>query len=253
MATSRSGSQPGSSPLQTREHQPNRFRPSFLSNLQARRIRFWLLCVGKGLLRLNVECQGLEHVPPGEPLIVAAAPHRNWIDPFLLLLALPSLPRLYFVAASDTPGARWWKTLIISIAGGMAPVRARGGLNRDGLETSLDILHAGNRLGIFPEGWGNTASPFDILPLKRGTAFLSAHSACRVLPVGISGATDLWRGATLRVRIAPPIAALPPGSDRAAEQAYVDHLREVLMTIVPPSPPQPASGIKPWNWLTKLL
>jgi 1-acyl-sn-glycerol-3-phosphate acyltransferase len=230
-----------------------RFRRSFLSDLQARRIRLWLSLVGKGILRLRVEVEGLEHIPAGEPLIVAAAPHRNWIDPFLLLLVFPALPRLYFVAAADTPGNRWWKRLAIEIAGGMAPVSSRGALNREGLETSLAILDGGNRLGIFPEGWGNTGASLDVLPLKRGVAFLSEHSGCRVLPVGISGATDLWRGATLRVRIAPPLAALSAGADRTIEQAFVDRLREILIETVPETPPEPASGKKPWRWLTRML
>jgi hypothetical protein len=50
-----------------------RFRPTLWSALQARRIKLWLTLVGKGLLRFNIEVEGLELVPQGEPLIVAAA------------------------------------------------------------------------------------------------------------------------------------------------------------------------------------
>lgn len=230
----------------------DRFRPNLLSALQARRIKLWLTLVGKGLFRFKVEVTGLEHVPPGEPLIVAAAPHRSWSDPFLLLVALPALPRLYFIAAADTPENRWWKRLAIEIAGGMVPVSSRGKLNRDSLELSLAILASGNRVGIFPEGWGPKPDP-EILPLKRGVAFLSEHSGCRVLPVGLSGNLELWRGATLRVQIALPMDALPPGSDRNAEQAFVDRLRAVLVANVPPAPPPPTDGRKPWRWLTQMI
>jgi 1-acyl-sn-glycerol-3-phosphate acyltransferase len=229
-----------------------RFRPTLWSALQARRIKLWLALVSKGLLRFKIEVEGLEHVPKGEPLIVAAAPHRNWIDPFLLLTVLPSLPRLYFLAAADTPGNRWWKRVLVWLAGGMVPVSTGGPLNREGLELSLAILGAGNRIGIFPEGWGAKPVP-EVLPLKRGVAFLSEHSGCRVLPVGLSGTTDYWRGATMRVRIAPPLAALPPHADRGEEQMYVDQLRDVLAAIVPPPPPAPPSGRKPWRWLTRLM
>ena len=85
----------------------------------------------------------------------------------------------------------------------------------------------GNRVGIFPEGWGAKPDP-EIMPLKRGVAFISQHSGCRVLPVALAGTTDLWRGKTLRVRIAPPLDALPPGANRHEEQIYVDGLRAVL-------------------------
>ena len=145
------------------------------------------------------------------------------------------------------------ETLAMAIAGGMAPVSTRGKLNRDGLQTSLDILRGGNRLGIFPEGWGHAAAPLEVLPLKRGVAFLSEHSGRRVLPVGLAGTTDFWRGATLRVRIAPPLDALPSGADRLEEQEFVDRLRAVMQAAVPDAPPQLASGKKPWRWLTRLM
>jgi 1-acyl-sn-glycerol-3-phosphate acyltransferase len=233
--------------------QANRFHPNLLSRLQARRIHLCLSLLARGLFRLNVDVEGLEHVPAGEPLIVAAAPHRNWIDPFLVMAVMPSLPRLYFVAASDTAGARWWKTLAINIAGGMAPVTTKGGPNRDGLEISLTILAEGNRLGIFPEGWNNNAAPLEILPLKRGVAFLSEHSGRRVLPLGLAGTTDLWRGATLRVRIAPPLDMLPRGSNRNAEQAFVDQLHVILQAVQPAPPREPVDGKKPWSWLKRML
>jgi 1-acyl-sn-glycerol-3-phosphate acyltransferase len=229
-----------------------RFRWTVWSALQARRIKLWLSLVGKGLLRFNIEVEGLEHVPRGEPLIVAGAPHRNWIDPFLILQVLPTLPRTYFLAAADTVGNRWWKQLFIELAGGMVPVATRGQLNRDGLELALGILERGNRVGIFPEGWGEKPDP-EIMPLKRGVAFISQHSGCRVLPVALAGTTDLWRGKTLRVRIAPPLDALPPGANRHEEQSYVDDLRTVLLAAVPPEPEEPRDGKKPWRWLTKAI
>jgi 1-acyl-sn-glycerol-3-phosphate acyltransferase len=237
---------------QRKANASQRFRRSLLSALQARRIKLWLNLLGKGLLRFKIEVQGLEHVPNGEPLIVAAAPHRNWIDPFLLLAVLPPLPRLYFLGSDDAPTNRWWKRLALEIAGGFAPVKTRGGLNRDGLETSLAILRAGNRLGIFPEGW--VPGPADeIAPLKRGVAFLSEHTGLRVLPVGIAGTSELWRGKPLRVRIGPPLGALGPNASRVEEQAYVDRLRAAIEAELPPPPPEPTDGKKPWSRLTRLI
>jgi 1-acyl-sn-glycerol-3-phosphate acyltransferase len=227
-----------------------RYRPTLWSALQARRIRLWLTLVGKGLLRFNIEVEGLELVPRGESLVIAAAPHRNWIDPFLILQILPPLPRTYFLAAADTTGNRWWKRILIDLAGGMVPVATRGQLNRDGLQLALAILQRGNRVGIFPEGWGPKPDP-EILPLKRGVAFISQHSGCRVLPVALAGTSDLWRGKTLRVRIAPPVDALPPGANRHEEQTYVDSLRAVLHDVLPAEPAEPPDGKKPWRWLTR--
>jgi 1-acyl-sn-glycerol-3-phosphate acyltransferase len=231
---------------------PRRFRPSLWSALQARRIKLWLALVGKGLFRFQIEVEGLEHVPPGEPLIVAAAPHRGWLDPFLVLIVLPPLPRTYFLAAVGLPGDRWWKRLALHIAGGMVPVATGGQLNREGLTLALAILAQGNRVGLFPEGWADKPDP-QVMPLKRGVAFLSEHSGRRVLPVALAGPRELWRGKTLRVRIAPPLPALAPGANRTEEQAYVDRLRAVLQEATPQPPPEPADSQKRWRWLTHLV
>ena len=228
-----------------------RFRRTLWSALQARRIKLWLALAGRGLFRFRIEVEGLEHIPQGESLIAAAAPHRNWSDPLLLLTVLPPLPRTYFLAAVGLPGDRRWKRLVLNIAGGMVPVATTGQLNREGLELALAILAHGNRVGIFPEGWGAKPDP-EVMPLRRGVAFLSAHSGRRVLPVALAGTTELWRGKTLRVRIAPPLPALEPGADRHAEQAYVDRLRAMLQEVAPAPPPEPADGQKRWRWLTHL-
>jgi hypothetical protein len=74
-----------------------------------------------------------------------------------------------------------------------------------------------------------------------------------VLPVALAGTTDLWRGKTLWVRIAPPLDALPPGANRREEQIYVDRLRAVLQDALPTEPAEPSDGKKPWRWLTRAM
>jgi 1-acyl-sn-glycerol-3-phosphate acyltransferase len=232
----------------------DRFRPSLIGAVQARVIRRLITLVGKGILRLHVEVAGLEHVPRGEPLIVAAAPHRNWVDTFLLLMVLPPLPRVYFLGSAQQTQHQVWRRVLLRLTGGFVPVSTIGQINRESLQTSLAILGAGNSIGIYPEGWENVdEAPAEVRPLKRGVAFLSEHSGRRVLPVGIAGTMEWWRGKTVRLRIAPPLAALPPGADRTEEQAYVDLLRETLQQTLPPLPVEPVSGRKPWRWLTKML
>ena len=184
------GSEP---PVRGGDGQANRFRPNLRSALQARRIKLWLALLGKGLFRFNIEVEGLEHIPPGEPVIVAAAPHRSWVDPFLILTVLPALPRTYFLAAIGTTGDRRWKRFAMSLAGGMVPVETRGSLNREGLALALTILAQGNRIGIFPEGWGDKPD-LEVMPLKRGVAFMSEHSGRRVLPIALAGAYGVVAG-----------------------------------------------------------
>jgi 1-acyl-sn-glycerol-3-phosphate acyltransferase len=149
---------------------------------------------------------------------------------------------------------RWWKRAILRLMGGVVPVSTLGQLNRDGLETSLAILAAGNRLGIFPEGQGQFQKPpAEIQPVKRGVAFLGERSGCRVLPIGLAGTQELWRGKTFRLRVGPPLDAPAPSASRTELQTYADRLVAAIAEAMPPLPPEPVDGKKPWRWLSKLL
>lgn len=225
-----------------------------VSWLQARLIRRLLFLIGRGIFRLDFQFRGLEHIPRGEPLIVAAAPHRNWIDPFLIVMAMPSNPRVYFLGSAEGMFDKWWKRGVLTVLGGVIPVSTEGNLNRQGLETSLAILKADRRLGLFPEGWNQEQQPPDqIQPIRRGVAFLAERSARRVLPVGLAGTQELWRGKTLRLQVGPPLDALHPDATRAEETAYAERLTAALRAVLPPLPSEPADGRKPWPWLTRLL
>ena len=230
------------------------YRPTRLTRLQARIVRRLLYLIGGGIFRLRFQFRGLEHVPPGEPLVIAAAPHRNWIDPFLIVMALPLRPRIYFLGSAEGMFDTWWKRAVLAAVGGVVPVSTSGQLNREGLETSLAILAADQRLGIFPEGWSQEHQPpAEIRPIRRGVAFLAERSGCRVLPVALAGSRELWRGKTLRLQVSAPLEPPPPGSTRAEETAYADRLTAALRAALPPLPPEPPDGHKPWPWLTRLL
>ena len=234
--------------------EPTQFRSTLASQVQARVVRRLLLVIGRGIFRLRFEFRGLEHVPTGEPLIVAAAPHRNWIDPFLIVMALPVGPRIYFLGSAEGMFNRWWKRTVLWAVGGVIPVSTQGQLNREGLETSLQILAADQRLGLFPEGWNQESKPPDeIQPIRRGVAFLAERSARRVLPIGLAGTQELWRGKTLRLQVGEPLDPPPAGATRAEETTYAERLAEALRAVLPPLPPEPSNGHKPWPWLTRLL
>jgi 1-acyl-sn-glycerol-3-phosphate acyltransferase len=231
-----------------------RLRSTLNSRLQARFSRRLLFVLGCGLFRLKLQFHGLEHVPPGEPLIIAAAPHRNWIDPFLVVMALPPLPRIYYLGSAQGMFNKWWKRAVLAAVGGVVPVSTVGQLNREALDVSLAILASDNRLGLMPEGWGQEACPpTEIQPIRRGVAFLAEHSRCRVLPVGLAGTQELWRGKTLRLQVGPPLEALATGASRTEQTAYAVRLGHALEAVLPPQPPEPEAGRKPWRWLTGLL
>src|SRR5262245_45704319 len=113
---------------------------------QARLSRLVVSLIGKRLFGFRVEVSGRENVPAGEPLIVASGPHRNWVDGFLLMIALPALPRLTFLA-SENVSDRLWKRIVVFVAGGFEAVSFTSTVNREALTAAQGVLHRGDRLG----------------------------------------------------------------------------------------------------------
>ncbi len=224
-----------------------------MKSLQARFARLVVRLIGEGLFGLRIEVSGAEHVPAGEPLIVAAGPHRNWVDGFLLMIALPALPRLTFLA-SENVSDRLWKRLVVFVAGGFEPVSFTSAVNREALAAAQEVLGRGDRLGIFPEGWDHLADPMrEIGAFRRGVAFIAQQSGRRVLPVALAGAKPLWRGKTLRVRIGASLGPPLADADRAVQQAWSDELGATLQELIPPEPPEIPVGQRRWPWLTDLF
>jgi 1-acyl-sn-glycerol-3-phosphate acyltransferase len=209
--------------------------------------------IGTRLFGFRIEVSGRENVPVGQPLIVAGGPHRNWVDGFLLLVALPPQPRLVFLA-SENVSDRWWKRVLVRLAGGFEPVSTTSVLNRDALEAALLVLARGDRLGIFPEGWDHLEGPMrEIGPFRRGLAFVAQQSGRCVLPVALAGSKPLWRGKTLQVRIGTLLDPPPMDAGKVAQQAWSDQLRIALQELIPSEPPEILLGKRRWPWLTDLF
>jgi hypothetical protein len=70
--------------------------------LAYRFLRLVGVVVRRGILGFRIEVEGREHLPVDERgrraggWIAAALPHRTWVDPFVLVVALPASPRLAF-------------------------------------------------------------------------------------------------------------------------------------------------------------
>jgi 1-acyl-sn-glycerol-3-phosphate acyltransferase len=228
---------------------PFRLFPALQASLVTGGVRF----IGRRVFGFRIEVSGLEHVPAGEALIVAGAPHRNWVDGFLLIIALPAEPRLVFLV-SENAFRLWWRRAVIRLVGGVEPVSTRSALNRDALQASLRVLARGDRLAILPEGWHHLeASPREIGELRRGVAFIAQQSARRVLPVAIAGSKPLWRGKTLRLRIGAPLPSPAINAAKGEQEAWSATLRATLQELLPSEPPEIPVTRRHWTWLTDWL
>jgi 1-acyl-sn-glycerol-3-phosphate acyltransferase len=209
--------------------------------------------IGTRLFGFRIEVSGRENVPADQPLIVAGGPHRNWVDGFLLLVALPPQPRVVFLA-SENVSDRWWKRLLVRLAGGFEPVSTTSVLNREALDAAQRVLARGDRLGIFPEGWDHLEGPMrEIGDFRRGLAFVAQQSGRCVLPVSLAGSKPLWRGKTLRVRIGTPLDPPPMDARKAAQEIWSDALRATLQELIPPEPREIPLERRRWPWLTDLF
>src|SRR2546422_11526218 len=105
--------------------------------------------VVRGLFRLffRIRIVGLPNVPR-TPVIVCSN-HLGWADPFLVLLFFPVEPRIYALGLDPSNISRL-RTWVVNGLRVMVPLDPEK--PRQALQTSLDMLHRGGSLLIFPEG-----------------------------------------------------------------------------------------------------
>jgi len=114
-------------------------------------VRLLVRSVLFGVFRFRVATAGQEHLPDGGYLVVAAA-HRGWMDPFVVLHALPPEPRARFLGSAASTFTSPWREWLARRLGGLLPVW-RGGLGVEQHVGSARAVLAGG--GVFvqmPEG-----------------------------------------------------------------------------------------------------
>ena len=127
---------------------------------------------------------GLENVPSTGGMILASN-HLSFIDSVFLPLILER--RIFFLAKSDYfhgKGFSGWAMKAFMNGTGMLPIDRSGGkASEASLNTGLRVLHAGDVLGIYPEG---TRSPDGKMYRGRtGVARMILEGHVPVLPVAM--------------------------------------------------------------------
>jgi len=226
-----------------------------------------LLVFRLGRIRLTVE--GREHLPQSGYL-VAAALHRGWIDPLVVIRALPAEPRPWFIGSGPSTFDRRWKETLLRRVGGILPVW-RGGVSVDEhVAATRAVVDAGCPYVIFIEG--GTAGPPDRLHRVRSGVGLAALrlDGMPIVPFALAGSDDLYRGKRIGARIGPPITAaellgdaMParppePGSREELRLARLvtERLAERIEAAVAemyPGTVDPPEAARPWRWLRRLF
>jgi 1-acyl-sn-glycerol-3-phosphate acyltransferase len=168
-------------------------------------------------LLCRVEVIGAEKVPDHGPIIVAVN-HLNFLDPVLVMLALPY--DYITVLVAEKWGEIWPVNWIVASAGGVF-VR-RGEVDRAALNRCLAALKTGGVVGLAPEG---TRSRTGVMQRgKPGVAYIALKANAVILPIGISGSetiTRCWRRLCrprITVRVGSTFSLKPLEGKNRAEQ-----------------------------------
>ena len=129
----------------------------------------------------NVDVEGLDNVPAGQGVILAAN-HRSFMDSIFLALASPD--PVAFVAKAEyfeNPLTRW-----LFRATGQIPLRRGSPAGaRQALAAACEVLKSGGTLGIYPEG--TRSRDGKLHRGKLGPARLAAATGAAIVPVGLVG------------------------------------------------------------------
>lgn len=146
---------------------------------------YWL---GPLIMPFIRSIKGLEHIPKqGGVLIIAN--HSSYLDHFCLSTIMACFLRrnTHFVAKKEhfkSPLTRWFHSTM-----GAYPIdRERGGKNA--LNKTVELLQRGEIVIIYPEG----TRTFDgkMGPFLPGVLHIEQRASCPILPIGITGAFDVW-------------------------------------------------------------
>jgi 1-acyl-sn-glycerol-3-phosphate acyltransferase len=171
--------------------------------------------LGFALLGWRVHVEGIDLLPrdPGGrvvPCVLAAAPHRGWPDPFLILLAWPrDAPRLAWFGDEVTMTRSWWRRRLLPRLG-MIPIPATPSVAVVGtyLDAARLVLDRGCVLVVFsekgapsPRGRTRTIAP--------GAAWLALAADVPLVPIALAGFLETGLGTRFRLRVLPAIGPWP--------------------------------------------
>ncbi len=224
------------------------------------------------LFRFRVTTSGQELLPGGGYLLIGAA-HRGWMDPFVVIHALPVEPRAWFLGSGPSTFTARWREALIHRLGGLLPVW-RGGVGVDQhVASARAVLANGGVFVQMPEGTVS-GPPGRIGPFRNGAALIALRTGAPIVPLAIAGTEELYLGRRMATRVLPPTSArelleddwdgtLPEAGSReelelarrltARFEALLSPAVEALQpgTVDPPDHPRRLRGWLTWLFLRR--
>jgi len=175
--------------------------PESKASVLYRAVRFLARFVLFGLFRFHIDTSGREHLPRGGYLLVGAA-HRGWLDPFVVVHALPTEPRVWFLGSAPSTFTSRWREALVHRLGGLLPVW-RGGIGADPhVASARAVIANGGVFGQMPEGTVS-GPPGRIGPFRAGWALIALRTRAPIVPFAMAGTEELYVGRRIASRILP--------------------------------------------------
>jgi len=195
------------------------------------------------VFQIRIRTSGQEDLPKGGYLLVGAA-HRGWMDPFVVMHAIPTQPRAWFLGSAPSTFTSRWRERLIHRLGGLLPVW-RGGVGIDQHVASARAVIANGAVFVqMPEGTVS-GPPGRVGPFRTGWAVIALRTGAPIVPLAIAGTEELYLGRRLASRVLPvtsvralaglaPDAALPtPGTRDELDIAH--RMSDALTAILGPA------------------
>ncbi len=159
-----------------------------------------------GVFRFKVRVDGRELLPKEGGYLLVAAAHRGWMDPFVVLVALPIEPRVWFLGSGPSAFGPRWREALIHRLGGLLPVW-RGGVGVDKhVAAARAVIGNGGVFAQMPEG--TVSGPAGrIGPFRTGSALIALRTGAPIVPLALAGTEELYLGRRMAARILPPTSA----------------------------------------------
>jgi 1-acyl-sn-glycerol-3-phosphate acyltransferase len=164
-------------------------------------LQFLIHQVGYRFLAKFDSVEGLAQIPSqGSGIIMYN--HIAFIDPVAVLSTISR--DVVPIAKTEALGIPFFG--IFARLWGCIPIR-RGEVDRDALESSFEVLAAGEMLLVAPEGTRNPA----LIEAKDGIAYMAVRSGAPIIPVAVTGTEGFpsmslkrWRKPGIHIRFGRP-------------------------------------------------
>jgi 1-acyl-sn-glycerol-3-phosphate acyltransferase len=180
--------------------------PESKASWSYRAVRLFGRFVIFGLFRFRIATSGQELLPKGGGYLLIAAAHRGWMDPFVVMHALPAEPRSWFLGSAPSTFTARWREVLVHRLGGLLPVW-RGGIGVEQHVASARAVVANG--GVFVQMPEGTVSgpPGRLGPFRIGSALIALRTGAPIVPLAIGGTEELYIGKRMASRVLPPTDA----------------------------------------------